>query len=94
MKMSAVKVGMRLTRTTDKYAPIITVTNVFHHGYYAKEGFDYAHEPKANKLSMPDGSVQYYVTERGSVYSNDGECDYKPAPLEEPLYALHLRPKA
>jgi hypothetical protein len=85
VKLSDVKVGMRLKSTTDEYAPIITVTKIFHDGYYVKEGFDYSHEPEVEKLSIPDGSLQYYVTEGGSVYSDNGECDYQPLSPEKPL---------
>lgn len=71
MKMSDVRVGMRLKSTQYDHAHVITVTEL------TARGFRYAHPPRTIKLGYRDGIPEFGTTEGGEHYVYDGECHYE-----------------
>lgn len=72
MKMSEVKVGMKLHDPGRPYLPVLTVTKL------TERGFKYTHESRSMKLGNPDGIPEFGSTMGGEYFGSNGECWYEP----------------
>lgn len=72
MKMSEVKVGMKLYDPRRPHTPMIEVTEI------TRDGFCYKHEYRAMKSGHPDTDPQSGIFDGGEHYGYGGECWYEP----------------